>query len=197
MLRVLLVDDHPLVREGLGRLLERAGARLVGWAQDGEAGLQLAKQLKPDLILWDLAMPGGGLTPLPRLREAAPQARVVVLTALDDPLVAREAAKAGAAGFLAKTCSPTELIRAITACARGEACFPQLPQLSPREEELLRGLAAGLPNRALAEELGISIKTVESHLEKLKKKLGCRSTAELRAWAVRRPPCQPPPSEVG
>ncbi|HEC63068.1 MAG TPA: response regulator, partial [Candidatus Acetothermia bacterium] len=73
MLRVLLVDDHPLVREGLGRLLERAGARLVGWAQDGEAGLQLAKQLKPDLILWDLAMPGGGLTPLPRLREAAPQ----------------------------------------------------------------------------------------------------------------------------
>jgi|Deesub1362B_J571_1020462.scaffolds.fasta_scaffold06802_3 DNA-binding NarL/FixJ family response regulator len=197
MVRVLLVDDHPLVREGLGRLLGRAGAKLVGWARTGEEGLKLAGELQPDLILWDLAMPGGGLAPLARLREVAPQARVVVLTALDDPLLAREAARAGAAGYLAKTCSPGELIQAIVACGRGGSHFPQLPRLSPREEELVRGLASGLSNRALADKLGISVKTVESHLEKLKRKLGCQSTAELRAWAMRRNPCQPPPGAVG
>jgi len=137
-------------------------------------------------VLWDLAMPGGGLAAIKRLREAAPQARILVLTALDDPLLSREAAAAGADGFLAKTCAPGELVAAVRASARGERVFPQGPELSPREEELLSLLSQGLSNREAAERLGISVKTVESHLENLKRKLGCKSTAELRARALRR-----------
>jgi len=186
MIRVLIVDDHPVVREGLARLLARAGLTPVGEAASGEEGIRLARELEPDVVLWDLAMPGGGLSAIGRLREAAPEARVFILTALDDPLLAREAARAGADGFLAKTCPPEELVEAVRACARGEACFPHLPCLSPREEEVLALLSQGLSNREIAERLAVSVKTVESHLEKLKEKLGCASTAELRARALRR-----------
>ncbi|HIP99465.1 TPA: response regulator transcription factor [Candidatus Bipolaricaulota bacterium] len=187
MIRVLIVDDHPLVRRGLARLLSRAGMEPVGEAANGEEGLRLARELEPDVVLWDLAMPGGGLGALEGLRGAAPGARVLVLTALDDPLLAREAARAGATGFLAKTCPPEELIAAVRACARGTHYFPRLPCLSPREEEVLAFLSQGLSNREIAARLGVSVKTVESHLEKLKGKLGCASTAELRARALRRP----------
>ncbi|MBC7099532.1 response regulator transcription factor [Candidatus Bipolaricaulota bacterium] len=186
MIRVLIVDDHPVVREGLARLLSRAGMYVVGEAGSGEEGVGLARGLSPQVVLWDLAMPGGGLAAIKRLREAAPQARILVLTALDDPLLSREAAAAGADGFLAKTCAPGELVAAVRACARGERVFPQGPELSPREEELLSLLSQGLSNREAAERLGISVKTVESHLENLKRKLGCKSTAELRARALRR-----------
>ena len=186
MIRVLIVDDHPVVRQGLARLLSQAGLNPVGEAATGEEGIRLAGELSPEVVLWDLAMPGGGLSAIERLRAAAPKARVLILTALDDPLLAREAARAGADGFLAKTCPPEELVEAVRACARGERCFPGLPRLSPREEELLGLLATGISNRELASRLGISVKTVESHLENLKAKLGCKSTAELRARALRR-----------
>ena len=186
MIRVLIVDDHPLVRRGLARLLSRAGMEPVGEAATGEEGLRLAEELEPDVVLWDLAMPGGGLGAIQRLRTAAPKARVLILTALDDPLLAREAARAGADGFLAKTCPPEELISTVRACARGNRCFPTLPCLSSREEEVLGLLSQGLSNREIADRLSVSVKTVESYLEKLKAKLGCASTAELRARALRR-----------
>ncbi len=186
MIRVLIVDDHPLVRRGLARLLSRAGMEPVGEAATGEGGLRLAEELEPDVVLWDLAMPGGGLGAIQRLRAAAPKARVLILTALDDPLLAREAARAGADGFLAKTCPPEELISTVRACARGNRCFPTLPCLSSREEEVLGLLSQGLSNREIAARLSVSVKTVESYLEKLKAKLGCASTAELRARALRR-----------
>lgn len=181
-----MVDDHPVVRAGLARVLERAGMTVVGQASGGEEGMRLAAQRSPDVILWDLAMPGGGVAAVGELRRVAPAARVLVITALDDPLLAREAARAGATGFLAKTAPADDLLAAVWACARGEPAFPDLPRLSPREEEVLALVGAGLSNQGIAGRLGISVKTVESHLERLKEKLDCATVAELRARAVRR-----------
>lgn len=186
MIRVLIVDDHSLVREGLARVLAAQGMVVVGLAADGEEGVRLAQRESPDLVLWDLAMPGGGLGGLVRLKEAAPGVRILALTVLDDPWLGAEAARAGADGFLSKSASPEELRAAIEGCLRGRGPFPSAPPLSPREEEVFRLLGKGLSNREVAQELGISVKTVESYLEGLKLKLGCRTTAELRARALRR-----------
>lgn len=186
MIRVLVVDDHPVVRQGLSHLLSQAGMEVVGEAESGKQGLRLSTELQPDVVLWDLAMPGGGLSAIGELKTAVPGVKVLVLTALDDPLLSREVAQAGADGFLGKTCTPEELIQAVRACAQGTPFFPCLPELSPREEKVLDLLAEGLSNRLIAERLGISVKTVESYLENLKRKLGCASTAELRARALRR-----------
>ncbi|MCX7750772.1 MAG: response regulator transcription factor [Candidatus Bipolaricaulota bacterium] len=186
MVRILIVDDHPVVREGLARLLAERGAAVVGLAATGEEGIRLAQETGPDLIVWDLAMPGGGVEGLRRLREAVPGARILVLTALEGPGLGQEVRAAGADGLLFKASSAEEVWRGICACLRGEGPFPPVPSLSPREEEVLRLLGAGRSNRELAQELGISVKTVESHVESLKAKLGCRSAAELRALALRR-----------
>jgi len=186
MIRVLVVDDHPVVRQGLSHLLSQAGMEVVGEAASGEEGMALTRELAPDVVLWDLAMPGGGLSAIGKLKTAVPGVRVLVLTALDDPLLSREVARAGADGFLGKTCTPEELAQAVRVCAQGIPFFPRLPELSPREEKVLDLLAQGLSNRLIADKLGISVKTVESYLENLKRKLGCASTAELRARALRR-----------
>lgn len=185
MIRVLIVDDHPLVREGLARLLAEAGVEVVGAVGDGEEGGLLAAERTPDLVLWDLAMPDGGVAGLARLKKAVPRCRVLVITALDDPWLAAAVARAGADGFLAKCSSPDELVAAVHDCVRGRPWRPP-PPLSPREEEVFALLSQGFPNREIARHLGISVKTVESHLERLKEKLGCGSTSELRARALRR-----------
>lgn len=185
MIRVLIVDDHPLVRDGLARLLAGHGIAVVGLAAEGGEGIRLARRERPDVVLWDLAMPAGGVTGLSHLKRTAPGCRVLVVTALDNPWLAAEAARAGADGFLAKTASAEEFIAAIRACAEGRPAFPSVPELSPREEEVFALLGQGLANRDIAVRLGISPKTVESHLERLKEKLGCASAAELRALALR------------
>lgn len=182
---VLVADDHPLVREGLKKLLVRAGYCVVAEAQDGEEALRKAGELAPDLVLWDLLMPEGGLGGLCRLREKAPQTRILVLTALDAPGLGPEALRAGAHGFVAKTASPEEILLAIETVLRGELFLPKETSLTSREREILSLLAQGLRLAQIAEELGISQKTVESHLENLKEKLGCRSVPELRALALR------------
>lgn len=186
MVRILIVDDHPLVREGLARLLAERGAAVVGLAGSGDEGVRLAQETGPDLVVWDLAMPGGGTEGLRRLRAALPGGKVLVLTALDDPALAREVRAAGADGLLFKVSSAEEVWRGICASLRGEGPFPPVPSLSPREEEVLGLLGGGRSNREVAQELGISVKTVESYVESLKVKLGCRSAAELRALALRR-----------
>lgn len=186
MIRVLIVDDHPVVRAGLSRLLAREGIAVVGEAQTGEEGIALALELQPDVILWDLAMPGGGISGIPKLKAVAPEVRVMILTALDDPLLSREVMKAGADSFLAKTCHPDRLLAAVRACAQGKPHFPTFSPLSPREEELLALLSQGLTNREIAERLAVSVKTVENHIENLKAKLGLATTSELRALALRR-----------
>lgn len=186
MIRVLIVDDHPVVREGLARLLAEAGIEVVGAVGDGEEGVRLAAERGPDLVLWDLAMPNGGVAGLARLRTAVPGCRVLVITALDDPWLAAEVARAGADGFLAKCSSPDDLIETIRDCVHGRCRLPPPPALTPREEEVFALLSQGFPNREMARHLGISVKTVESHLERLKEKLGCGSTSELRALGLRR-----------
>ncbi|QAA77174.1 MAG: hypothetical protein BIP78_1408 [Candidatus Bipolaricaulis sibiricus] len=186
MIRILVVDDHPLVREGLARLLVGHGFAVVGLAADGEEGIRLAVREGADVILWDLAMPGGGLDGIARLKAAAPGSRLLAVTALDDPWLGAEAIRAGADGFLPKSSSPEELRRAILDSLAGRGPCPAPPPLSPREEEVFRLLGAGLGNQEIAQALGISVKTVETHLEALKGKLGCRTTAELRARALQR-----------
>jgi DNA-binding NarL/FixJ family response regulator len=182
---VLLADDHALVREGLKRLLARAGFSAVAEAKDGGEALQKAEELHPDLVLWDLLMPGGGLEGLRRLREKVPEAKILVLTALDTPGLGEEVLRAGAQGLVEKTADPEEILRAIHAVLRGEILVPSEENLTAREEEILRLLAHGLRLAEIAEKLGISPKTVESHLEHLKEKLCCKSVPELRALALR------------
>ena len=194
---VLLADDHALVREGLKRLLARAGFSAVAEAKDGGEALQKAEELRPDLVLWDLLMPGGGLEGLRRLREKVPEAKILVLTALDTPGLGEEVLRAGAQGLVEKTADPEEILRAIHAVLRGETLAPLEENLTAREEEILRLLAQGLRLAEIAEKLGISPKTVESHLEHLKEKLRCKSVPDLRALAIRcRSPTDSPTREA-
>ena len=182
--KVLVADDHPLVREGLRRLLSRAGFEVVE-AESGNEAIKKAGELGPCLVLWDLLMPGGGLEGLRRLREKVPEAKILVLTALDTPGLGEEVLRAGAQGFVEKTADPEEILRAIHTILRGETFLPPQESLTSREEEILRLLAQGLRLAEIAEKLGISPKTVESHLEHLKGKLRCKSVPELRALALR------------
>jgi two-component system invasion response regulator UvrY len=181
---VLVADDHPLVREGLRRLLFRAGFEVVE-AENGEEAIRKAEELNPRLVLWDLLMLGGGLEGLRRLREKVPEAKILVLTALDTPGLGEEVLRAGAQGLVEKTADPEEILRAIHAVLHGETLVPLEENLTAREEEILRLLAHGLRLAEIAEKLGISPKTVESHLEHLKEKLRCKSVPELRALALR------------
>ena len=194
---VLVADDHPLVREGLRRLLFRAGFE-VAEAENGEEAIRKAEELGPSLVLWDLLMPGGGLEGLRRLRGKIPEAKILVLTALDTPGLGEEVLRAGAQGLVEKTADPEEILQAIHAILRGETLAPLEGNLTAREEEILRLLAQGLRLAEIAEKLGISPKTVESHLEHLKEKLRCKSVPELRALALRwRSPTDSPSREAG
>jgi len=194
---VLVADDHPLVREGLRRLLFRAGFE-VAEAENGEEAIRKAEELGPSLVLWDLLMPGGGLEGLRRFREKVPEAKILVLTALDTPGLGEEVLRAGAQGLVEKTADPEEILRAIYAILHGETLVPLEENLTAREEEILRLLAQGLRLAEIAERLGISPKTVESHLEHLKEKLRCKSVPELRALALRwRSPTNSPSREAG
>ncbi|MCS7216811.1 MAG: response regulator transcription factor [Candidatus Bipolaricaulota bacterium] len=185
MARVLVADDHPVVREGLRKLFARAGFRVVAEAQTGEEAQEKAAALRPDLVVWDLVMPGGGLQGLQGLRQRCPEAKVLVITALAAPTLAQEAVRAGAHGLVAKTANPEEILAAAHAVLRGELFLPKETPLTGREQEVLHLLGQGLRLGEIAERLQISAKTVESHLENLKAKLGCRSVPELRALALR------------
>jgi two-component system nitrate/nitrite response regulator NarL len=201
--RVLIVDDHPLTREALAALLEQHDFGVVGQAGEGEEAVHLARQLLPDLVLLDLSMPGlNGLEALPRLREAAPDCEVVVLTAsgTEDNLLA--AIRGGAAGYLLKTEPPERLIEFLRAVARGEAALSGavarrllervrdgqdheagVPDaiaeaLSARELEVLLLLDEHLGTDEIAKRLFISEHTVRSHVKSLLRKLNVGSRRE-------------------
>lgn len=196
--RVLLADDHRMLREGLRRSLEEHGLEVVGEASDGEEAVRLAEQLSPDVVLMDVSMPVlDGIAATRQVRQRAPETQVVILTMhSDDESVAR-AIRAGAAGYLVKDCSMAEVVDTIEKVASGEvALSPELaasmleeatgqPIISEREEEVLQLIADGLSPVEVAGRLYISVKTVKNHLTSIYQKLDSRDRTQAVVRAVR------------
>jgi len=200
-IRVLIADDHGVMRAGLRALLNAAdGMEVVGEAADGREALELAGQLTPDVVLLDLSMPDmSGIKVAHKLRAMLPEARTLILTVHEDEALLREAIQAGASGYIIKRAAEAELITAIQAVNRGElyihsALMRQLLQdlsapptpaaerlelLTPREQEVLGLLVRGYTNRQVAEELCISTRTVEGHRANIMSKLEFRNRAEM------------------
>ena len=204
MTRVMLADDHAVVRMGFRLLLQsHAGMSVVGEADSGESACQAYATLLPDVLVLDLAMPGmGGLEALKRIRAHHPQARVLALSAHDDPAHARRALREGALGFLSKRSAPEALFEAVDTVAAGRGYLdPALVQklaaldldgaggpverLSEREFEVFIRLARGGSVQKIAEDLKLSASTVGTHLYNLKQKLGASNQAELALLAIR------------
>jgi DNA-binding NarL/FixJ family response regulator len=211
-IRVLLIDDFPLVREGIAAALASDPAlEVVGQAADGREGLRLAQDLRPDVVLLDLHMPAlGGMLVLDALREHVPSARVLVLTASENPENLIAAISAGAAGYLTKATGRAELCSAvITVHGGGSVIAPSLAQhlvhryakaahgdadalrtaLSPREHEVLRLVAMGLTDIQIAESIYVSPRTVQNHLARIRDKTGVRRRGALTRWAVQHGIC--------
>jgi two-component system, NarL family, response regulator LiaR len=207
MIRVLLVDDHAVVREGLRAFLElQDGIEVVGEAEDGEEAVAEAARLTPDVILMDLVMPKlDGVAAMRRLRESAPTARVVVLTSFLEDERLLPAIQAGASGYLLKNTEPAELARALRAAYAGEAIIDptvaarlvraladdprtardERDQLTRREREVLELIVRGRSNKRIALELGIAEKTVKTHVGHLLAKLGVTDRTQAALLAVR------------
>ena len=205
-IRLLLADDHRMLREGLRRTLEEEGLEVVGEAADGEEALRLAAKLRPDVVLMDVTMPVmGGIEATRRISEEAPGTRVVILTMHSDHSVLTEAIRAGAAGYLVKDCSTDEVVTAVRMAAEGEtALSPELaasmldevhrlevrddeeePLITKREEEVLQLVADGLSTTEVAARLYISVKTVKNHLASIYQKLDSRDRTQAVLRAVR------------
>ncbi len=201
--RVLIVDDHPLTREALSSLLRQHDFDVVGEADDGEPAISAAQSLQPDLVLLDLTMPGlDGLSALPRLREAAPECEIVVLTASETEENLLAAIRAGAAGYLLKSEPPERIVDFLRGAAHGEAALSGIlarrlldevrhgngrgggvpdeiaSLLSAREVEVLLLLDEHLGTEEIARRLFISEHTVRSHVKSLLRKLGVSSRRE-------------------
>lgn len=200
-IRVLLVDDHAIVREGLRALLEEEGGFAVaGEAPDGERAIAAARELTPDVILMDLLMPGvDGLEALRRIRAADPEARVLVLTSAQDDRAVREAIDAGAVGFLFKDVSRRDLVRAVRDAAAGRPTLhpeaqrvlmkrPErspLDDLTPRERTVLELIAQGRSNRQIALRLELTEGTVKGYVSTILDKLGVQDRTGAALFAVR------------
>ena len=205
--RVLLVDDHALVRAGIRALIEMTDgiAAVVGEAGDGPEALRLIEALKPDLVLLDLAMPGiPGLEVLQQIRERFPEVRVIILTMHEAREYAIQALHAGAAGFIPKSAAASELKQAIQAVMQGKthvsamttheraaavaeeaASQRLLGKLTPRQREILMLIAEGKSTKQIAAILDISVKTVETHRAQLSERLNIRDVAGLVRFAIR------------
>ncbi len=191
-IRVLLVDDHRLVREGLRSSLESDSRfEVVGECGDGESALPACAKLRPAVVVLDLSLPGiSGLEVARRLRKHSPAARVVILTMHEDMGLVKEAKKAGAAAFLSKSTGPAKLREALLDAASGHPTFPRAlgggPGLTARERDVLSRIAAGDDSRAIAARLGLAVRTVEKHRENLTKKLKLKGAAALTKYALGR-----------
>ncbi len=204
-IRVLLVDDHAVVREGLRTFLSlQEDLEVVGEAADGEEGVRAAERLRPDVVLMDLVMPRlDGVGAMRELRRRLPAARVIVLTSFADDARLLPAIRAGAAGYLLKDVHPRERARAVRAAHAGQALLDPvvaarlveevaapaaadpLASLTPREREVLALVSRGAPNGRIALELGISEKTVKTHVGHVLAKLGVTDRTQAALLAAR------------
>ena len=204
--RVLIIDDHPLFRRGVSQLLElNQGFELVGEAASGQEGIDLAKQLDPDLILLDLNMKGmSGLETLSTMRDLEIDARIILITVSNAPEDLVAAIRAGSDGYILKDNDPDDILKLIDAAMHGQtAISPELTSLlatalreervleqrnhaslTERENAILKCLAAGKSNKLIARELDIMESTVKVHIRNLLKKLKFRSRVEAAVWAV-------------
>jgi two-component system response regulator NreC len=205
-IRVLLADDHRVLREALKLLLEKDGCEIVGEAATGEEALSMASRLHPQVIVMDLEMPGmGGLAITHRIAKMSPAPHVLILSAYDDEEYVIEAlTKAGAAGYLVKSDTAAELINAVRAVSAGKRYLSpsvapillgrlKAPErlrsahdtLTQREREVLRLVGQGATSKEVAQRLGISPKTAQVHRDNLKQKLNLHSTAEMVRYAIK------------
>jgi len=202
--RVLLADDHALVVEGLRHLLERE-FELVGTVEDGRALVAAAVELRPDVILLDISMPGlNGIDAARQLSQLVPESKLIFVTMHGDPTYVEEAFRAGGHGYLVKRCAARELVQAIRTVLAGRpyvtpliagnvqpsvgAPAPRSPRgqggLTPRQREVLQLVAEGYAAKEIATVLDVSVKTVEFHKARIVEQLNLRTTAELTRYAV-------------
>lgn len=208
MLRVVLADDHAVVREGLKSLVNgQPDMRVVGEAADGEAACLMALQLAPDVLVMDLSMPRlNGAEATARVRRDCPAVKVLALTVHEERLYLTQLLRAGASGYVLKRAAAAELVRAVRTVAAGGTYIdpsiagtlvkdyldaeagtrqPQQDTLSDREREVLVRIARGFSNKEIAAELGLSVKTVETYKARVAEKLGLRSRVEIVRYAAR------------
>jgi two-component system response regulator NreC len=209
-IRIVIADDHAVMRAGLRLLLnDQADMEVVGEAGDGWETVDRAVSLKPDIVLLDISMPGmSGLEAANEIRRRAPEIKLLVLTMHDDEAYLRQFLQAGASGYVVKKAADTELVAAIRAVQRGESfIYPSLTrvlidsytqrretpeprrsgdELTPRETEVLRLVAQGYTSQQIADHLSISVNTVETHRAHIMEKLGLRGRAQLFRYAVAR-----------
>jgi DNA-binding NarL/FixJ family response regulator len=205
-IKVLLADDHALIRAGLVKLLESMpDIEVLGEANDGLQLLELAHALRPDLVLMDIAMPGlNGLETTARLLKAAPGTKVIILSMHQDEQYVRQALRVGTSGYLLKDSAPTELSLAIHAVARGDTYLsPAISRgvvsdyvtrlrnednqiaLTPRQREVLQLIAEGKSTKEIAQRLDLSVKTIDTHRTLLMKQLDIHEVAGLVRYALR------------
>jgi DNA-binding NarL/FixJ family response regulator len=189
-MRILVADDHAVVREGLVRVLsDQQDMRVVAEASNGDEAIAAARTTDPHVVLLDMRMPGlGGAAAIRKLRESCPRVRVLVLSMYEDPHYRRAALAAGAHGYLGKSSSSDELVRAIRSLNAGQAVRePEASEPSPRtaaalsarEQEIVRMIVAGQTSREIAVELGITKSSVDTYRARVSRKLGVDSRAEL------------------
>ena len=198
-LRILVVDDHPVVRQGTRRILEAAGLQVVGEAASAEGAIAHVEAVPPDVVLADVRLPAmSGIELAAELRRRYPDVRVLVLSSYANPSYVKAALAAGAAGYLLKTASDEELVSAVRSVSLGAIVLDSSVSadlvssgsgaahpLTEREEEIVRLVVTGMANKEIAASLHVSKRTVDAHLGHLFTKLGVSSRAELVAWAAK------------
>jgi len=206
--RILIADDHQIMRQGLRALLEaQPGLSVVGEAENGRKAVQLVREARPDVVIMDVMMPDmNGMEATRRIKSMHPEVQIVALSIHSDRRFVLQMFKAGATGYLLKDCAFEELTRAIRTVTDGQAYLSPaiagvvvgeflrnlttdaqggLPSLSPREREVLQMMAEGKTTKEIASALAVSVKTVETHRRQIMGKLGINSIAELTKYAIR------------
>ena len=204
--KVVIADDHEVVRRGLASLLSGSEVKIVGEATNGEEACRTVRKLKPDVVLLDIRMPGkDGLSALEKIRSEMPGVRVVMLSTFDNPTYIARAVAAGAHDYILKGSSRAEIIAAVTGAAAGQLPAragelrrvattmanrvatpdPDIP-LTQRETQVLRHMALGLSNKEIAQSLTISVETVKEHVQNILRKIAVTDRTQAAVWAVRR-----------